>query len=314
MKFKIKITPRTIQSNVKGINSTIPYVVRLSSKIPDWSFAFNNIDFEEQRFGTNDSDDCWEFSFIEDLTFQIELFLSLKQLPQTHIDFLTIHGYFNSQGQLSISRRFLAILSKVKDTGGDATLAWSLAQEYGVIPRTMCDFTPTAQDNANRDTFISNFYNENDITPMMLALGKQFLDYFSLEFEYIGSEGITPPLQDLIAGLYQSPLQIIIPIPHDVSKWNNQCIDYDGSTNPAHLVVLYKIDYINNPKYPYFIYDQYYPILKQLSADYLIYQVVNGVCTPRIIPPQTVPVTAMPYPSKQNVYTKIWQAIWSFFN
>lgn len=317
--MKLKLTPRHFDSNTRGISSPIPYVVRLSSSIPDWSFTFPGVDFEEQRFGINDSDDCWEWSGIEDFGFQMVLFIDLKQLPQTHIDFLNGKNvanmsYFNSQGQISISRRFLAILAGVKDNGGDSALFWGLTKEYGIIPRAMLDFVPTGADNAIRTAFVADFYNPNAINDQMIALGKQFLQYFSMDDEFVGNDGITPLPQNLMDALYQSPLQIGIPIPQDPeSNWNKQFVDFDGSNIPAHEVVLYKVDFVNHPNYPYFIYDQYTPNLKQLSKDYLLYRVTNGVVTPVLQPEQTIPTQAIPYPSEKNVFVKIWEAIAEVF-
>lgn len=305
-------TPRKDADKVKGLSSDIPYVVRLTSTPPDWSFTFPNVDFEQQIFGIQDSDDCWEWSGCEDVSFQIELFLSLKQLPADAMNFLTSNGYFNSQGQLSLSRRFLAILSGQKDNGGDSAIFWGLIAQYGMIPRSMLDFIPTQADEASRAQFDADFYNPSAVTPEMLALGKQFLQYFHTDFEYVGQDGVTPPQQDLIASLYQSPLQIGIPIPADVSIWNSGMVKWDGGTVPAHEVVLYKVDFINSPQFPYFIYDQYFPNLKQLSADYYIYRVTNGVITPILTAPYIPPAQAVAYPT--NVFTKMLQSVVTWYD
>lgn len=304
-----KLSPRTDSSKVKGINSDIPYVIRISSTPPDWSPTFTKVDFEEQRFGLNDSDDCWEWSGVEDLSFQSTLFMDLKQLSPEAMNFLVSNGYFNSQGQLSLSRRFLAILSERKDDGGDSAIFWETFAEYGMIPRSMLDFTPTQADNY-RPQFVEDFYNPSAITPAMIELGKQFLRYFASDYEFVGREdGITPDAPSLIASLYQSPLQCAIPIPKDVSAWNNTLVSYDGTLGCSHEVVLYKVDFTGNPEYPYFIYDQYFPNLKQLSKDYLLYRVTNAVVTPIIGSVADVPSDAIPYPSESNVFVRMWQAV-----
>lgn len=130
------------------------------------------------------------------------------------------------------------------------------------------------------------------------------LKYIKVAYEWVGQEGVPPPLLDLRAALLESPLQIGIPVAMDT--WNSGTVIYDGGTVAQHAVELYKIGTDGT----YYIFDQYEPHLKTLSPDYYIPSVTLSLVTP-IIEGIVPPIGAKPYPN--SVWVKVWTAVWEYF-
>lgn len=225
--------------------------------------------FEPQRF-IYDTDEC---SQLGGCINRIEQFMNWQKatgkIPQAALDFFTENGYFDSNGSFSFSERFTAILDGTSINGNTMQNAWKCVQKYGLIPRSMLNWTlQNAAQFPNQSLMDTSYYNPAVITQAMMDIGEAFKKVVGVSWGWVGN-GITDiPVQVLQKGLQTSPLAICIPIPNPTIEWNGVEVPYTGNITMDHCV---GIDFIDesNP-YSYFINDQYQPFQKQLQAGYYI--------------------------------------------
>lgn len=266
----------------------------------DSSPYFGN--YEGQRYGTWDTDCCWDFAAAEVAETRLETLLKLNQLPQNHIDWLTANGYIDQEGDFYLSRRWVAILSGVKDQGNIELNFWKIASTVGLIPNSMLPYSVTeAAKWITKGQFNNDYFNLNIITPVMRAMGQEFLKRFQIQAEDIQNK---TPLS-LETYLKEGSIQIGVLAAQDGS-WNRQKVDYPIKNFGAHSVELYKYDPVTDPAYPYFIYDSYEPHCKQLSKNYQI--------------PIATRISILPIPfvypieQQKSVWEKVWEAVWKYFS
>lgn len=270
----------------------IPYEVR--NPKGDWSPYFGQ--WEAQKKGWWDTNSCWSYAGNEVLEDQMEFLMKTDRFTKEDLNWFDSKGYIDSDGDFYFSRRFIPILSGVRTEGNDHTEHWRLTCKYGAIPNSML---PEVTDP-------TNYFNPDAITEEMLALGREFLTRVDIRYEELGKRFKEKDTHLLRTALMQGELQIGVPIPDPAYLWNVDKVKYDGSRIPAHSVAFYKYDEKADPEYPYFIYDQYHPMLKQLSKDYYIPLVTRVVVNPKIqYKPNTV--------SQQTLWAKIWTAIAVYF-
>jgi len=281
-----KLQKKSVGQKVAGIfASPIPYEVRVPSG--DWTPFFGH--YQQQRWGQWDSDSCWCLSAINCIEDQLEWLSKNGMFSKEAMNFFTSNGYIDSDGDFSLSERFLEILSGIKDNGNSQWVAWQLAQKYGLIPRSQLTYSvQQAQQFNNKASFNTDYFNPSLVTPAMLTLGKQFLTYVNIASQWIGNNNQTPNLQIMQAALKQAPLQLGIPVPQDGS-WNQTLIAYNGRTQADHAIECYAIDTLG-----YHIFDQYQPNLKILSANYFIPMCTQGIVT------AIAPVIVNPIPQPQG--------------
>ena len=283
------------------IMSPIQYVVNVPTS--NWSAYFGS--YQNQKWGWWDSDSCWALSGINCFEDYLTMLRANGRFSDEAIKFFTDNGYIDSDGDFSLSERFIEIMSTVKDDGNNQMEAGILAQKFGLIPRSMLGYTQAqAYAQVSRASFDADYFNQDAVSTDMLTLGQKFLEYVNISRQWIGTNFETPSNQVLIAALAQAPLQIGVPVPADISAWNDTVVKWDGSTVVAHAVELYAV----NADGTYAIYDQYEPHLKTLSADYPLYLVSQYILDP-IAPAVSNPV---PQPAPQVV--SLWTSIFNFFN
>lgn len=218
-----------------------------------WTAPLN---LEDQCFnGIFESDDCWDFSGVS--LMEIRLKNVFPQFSAGAQNFFLTKGFCDAQGNFALSRRYIANISGVKNNGNYQGNFWLLAGQYGMIPRSVLDFTPTSTNDPNYAAFVADFFNPDAVTPDMITLGKEFLNYIS-----VSSNDIQMSSLDMY--LETTPVQVGIPIPKIVSNWNQADVTWDGSTTTQHSVVLLGI----NPDGTRVILDSYLQWIKTLSANY----------------------------------------------
>ncbi len=247
----------------------------------DWSPFFGK--YQNQKWGNWDTDSCWCLSVVNAAEDQLEWLHKNKMFSQDALDFFTKHGYIDSDGDFSLSERFLEIKGGRGINGGTAKLAWQLIQSWGCIPRSMLSFVN-----------VETYFNPSEVTPAMELLGEEFKKHVNTAEQKIANDKTS-----LRRALQQAPLTIGIPIPRNVQSWNAPFVKYDGSTVAAHEIELYGI----NSNGEYLIFDQYEPHLKVLSSDYLLVFVTQGIlyATPQATPNPIV----QPPPEDVKWYTKL---------
>lgn len=282
MKFRIRPQQKLI-SRVKGIfASPIQYEVRVPTG--DWTLYL--CPFEQQSFGRFDTDSCWMLSACNSFSMQMKYLWLTGAFGTEAQSFFLSNGYCDQGGNFSLSERLHEILCGNLLNGGTSPEAWQSFQKRGHIPRTQLEYTTArAALYTTEAEFIADYFNKADVTPAMLALGQQFLEYVNIAYQRIGLEYTTPNMEILQAALKQAPLNLGIPVPQNVSMWNQTFIQYDGSTVAAHEVT----DYVITPT-GYGVEDQYQPAEKVLSLNYYLPGVMQGLVT-AIAP---APVAAIP--------------------
>lgn len=258
---------------LKGIfSSDIPYEVRVPSG--DSSPFFGN--YVGQKYGSYDTNTCWDFSLTEIIETQLAIERSLKRFSDDDIAWFKEKGYIDEDGDFYLSRRWIAILSGVKDNGNDQAIGWILAAKYGMIPFKMLPFElADLQGVNNRTDFINKYFSLDSITPEMIATGKEFLKRVKIQSEELGTRW-NPRTPDMLSNaLLQASLQVGIPV--NPSTWNNSTVNWDGSKKVVHSAEFYK--YSPGTSFPYHTYDSYEPHLKELSSDYYIPLITRGIVT-----------------------------------
>lgn len=285
--------------------SPIKYEVRLESG--DWSAFFG--DYENQKWGSYDSNSCWALGgSINETEDQLEFLMKTNQFSSEAIDFFKKNNYIDEDGDFSLSERFIEIISGAHDNGNDQMEAWRIPQEfagnYGFIPRSILNYSnEQAAKFFTKEAFNADYFNKNAITDEIYALGKEFLKYVKISRQWIGMPWKTPFIEILRAALKQAPLSIGVPVPKDVSMWNRTFVQYDGSVSCDHCIELYAID----DKGQYLIFDQYEPHLKTLSADYLLAVVTQGIVEAK----KTTVINPIIQDKKENSF---WTGVMNWFN
>lgn len=296
--FKLKTT-RGLGEIVSNVFMTpIVYEDRLQGR--KWSDSFGK--YENQKWGLWDSNSCWCLSAVNSAEDQLELLNTDGKFSPEAMDFFTKNGYIDSDGDFSLSERYLEILSGHGDNGANQMDAWVLMQKYGCIPRSMLTYTQErASQWSSKSTFNTDYFDTNAITSDMLALGQQFLKYVNISRQWIGKNWYTPDKELLRAALKQAPLCIGVPVPQEVYKWNSTFVQYDGGKSAQHAIELYDIDAQGN----YMIFDQYLENLKVLSSDYFLPIVTQGIL---MATPTEIPVISHSY------IEDFWQGVIHWYN
>lgn len=291
--------PRNPGDYVKGISSSIPYSVRNPSG--DWTDFFSPDSWTDQLYeGKWDTDSCWLFNAFDQWEEQLEWLKANGQFGQDALSFLQSNGYFDADGHFDLSRDYLAVLGGLRNEGGSQIAAPQLLASYGAIGASSLSYSG---DDGTYQAFLTNYFNPGRVTPQMIALGKRFLQYVSVAYEWIGDGNATPAIADLRASLLQAPLSIGIPIPADAALWNSPSVKYDGSRTIEHAVTLLAVEDDGTYK----ILDQYNPAVKTLSADYYV-PLVNNTVLAAVSP-------ASPPPIEQSAPVPSWWArLWSSLN
>lgn len=237
---------------VNGIKSA--FQVRNPSG--DWSPYFGQ--YEGQKKDWFDTNSCWAYAGNEVLEDQLEFLMKTGGFEDYEIQWFKDKGYIDEDGDFYISRRYIPTLSGLTTNGGDPAEFWRLTKKYGAIPSKMLPFTN-----------INEYFDKSKITQEMYDLGKEFIERVSIDAKELGRRFDGYKIADLKLALLETELQIGIPVPQD-GTWNREKVNMPSHTWPDHEIALFKIDEKADPEYPYFIYDQYYPNIKQLHKDYHI--------------------------------------------
>lgn len=298
--FKLRYQ-KSISQVVKGIFKTpIQYEQRLKDG-ESWSSYFGK--YENQRWGEWDSDSCWALSAINSLEDQIEWLWKNGQFGQEAKDFFTSNGYIDSDGDISLSERFIEVKGGFQDKGSNSPMAWTLIQEYGCIPRSMLTYSLEQSSKfGTKSAFNADYFNPLAVTSDMLILGKKFRQYVNIAYQTIGKNWYTPTKDVLQAALKQAP--ICIGVHAAPYSWNRSFIQFDGLKTVEHEVELYAV----NPDGSYAIFDQYLPTLKTLSADYYLPLCTQGIAY------AIRPAAANPTPQPSSWWLNFFTAVNNWYN
>lgn len=249
--IKLRLLP-SLRVRLNGIKG----VIETRNSNGDWSPYFGT--YESQKKDWFDTNSCWAYAGNEVLEDQLEFLMKTGGFADYEIQWFKDKGYIDADGDFYLSRRFVPTLSGVTTNGNDPAEFWRLTKKYGAIPSSMLPFTA-----------VTDYFDRTKITQDMYDLGAEFIQRVSIDHKELGNRFSGYKLSDLKSALQETELQIGIPVPQD-GRWNQVNVPIPNHTDPDHEVALYKIDEISDPEYPYFIYDQYAPMRKQLHKDYFI--------------------------------------------
>jgi len=282
-----------LSSQVRGLFApAIEYEIRNTTG--DWSKYFGQ--WEGQRKDWFDTSCCWAYAGNENLEDQLEFLMKTGRFSYEDLEWFNKNGYIDEDGDFYLSRRFIPIISGRRDNGNDEAEFWRLTRSYGAIPSKLLPYTT-----------IEEYFDESKVTNEMYALGLEFLKRVDIQYKELGTRFKAKDIHAFKTALFQSELQIGIPVPvvDTWTNWNKPKVKWDGTKIAAHSVCLYKYDDVTDPEYPFYIYDQYNPMLKQLSKDYYV-----PIATWPVVNPKS-PVMSNPV-SQLTLGARIWRAIYEY--
>ena len=199
---------------------TLPFEVRVVDS--DWNKE-PYYPTGEKQFGINgDKLNCVTQSNHNDIELQLNQMIADNTIPVGHLDWLSQKGYLDSMGKVNTSEKFNSILNGTAQLRGN--YLWRVADDArknGLIPQTML---PEVVDE-DWDTY----YNPDQITPEMMELGKEFITWFAISYEWITDHS----LDNLVKQLQHAPIQIVFPNHAVVEiKSKQELLDYFDSYNP----------------------------------------------------------------------------------
>lgn len=227
---------------------------------------------EPQSANGFDSDSCATFSALNILETTLNYKIAHSMIPQGHVDFLK--PYMDSDGKLDFSDRFTSTMSGTSPQGNSFQRVWDSIRHDGLVPETWWPF-PKDEIKADLDRAweIYSKYPTDDCTEK----GLEFLKYFQVDYELVGSPSnplTIPKLQTLLKttpiqiGTLVSPYwftKIPIPNPGPGSQHATQVI----AVLPDSIAII----------------DQYPPFEKFLALDYNLTWAYRGIVSPIGTPP-----------------------------
>ncbi len=282
--------------SLKGVFiNPAPYYIRE----PSGSYEKYWGKWERQKKYGLDYNVCWTYAGIEKSESEIQMMLAYGLIPKETVEWLKANHYIDADGDVFLSRRFIATISGSTFNGNDEANHWELAKEYGLIPDAMFPFKDSEQGYT--------YFDKSKITAEMYTMGKEFLKRFKITNEELGGYGARYTRRDIQmirTALLQAPLQIGVPIPKITDNWNKPSVKWDGEMDAKHSVELSGI----TDKGEYIIYDQYEPCRKVLSADYFLPIITRSIIT-------AIPVGApiVSPVSQTNFLAQLYRALAVFF-
>lgn len=199
------------------IAGTLPFEIRNQTR--DWtSFIPTG---EKQWSAKADKMNCVSQSHHNSVEMQITKMIIDNKIPKTHLVWLKTKGYFDANGKINFSEKYSSILNGTTKQGN---WLWAVAEDArktnGLISESML--------NSNLDESWDVYYDKNQITPEMMALGKEFLKYFELPYEWTDFSK-----ENLLKQLQHTPIQIVFPGHAIVDILEKQdVLDYFDSYEP----------------------------------------------------------------------------------
>lgn len=177
---------------------TLPFSIRVEDS--NWNKP-EYIPTDEKQWGVNgDKLNCVTQSNHNDIELQLNEMITDKTIPVGHLDWLSKKGYLDSASKVNTSEKFNSILNGTAEYKGN----WLYrvaddAKKNGLIPQSML---PEKVD----ETWDA-YYDKNQLTIEMTDMGKEFLKWFSISYEWIDDTSF----ENLVKQLQHAPIQIIFP-------------------------------------------------------------------------------------------------------
>lgn len=239
---------------------------------------------EKQYAATFDTMSCTSFSIANFLETLLNYMITKDMIPEYHVNFLKVNGYFDNKGSINFSDRFLAITSNTTPRGNDHVSVFTAARKIGMIPEKDFPFLGTTW---------SEYHNKNAITEEMYQKAARFQSLFDITFEWVfinDSTDFPSGVKDVCReSLSISPLPIAIKYPatHAIEMLSI------GSTKAT-------------------IFDQYEPFMYSYKLSEGIHYGFRGAITPKPIlsyPKYQFNTISIPYGSSGPNVTALQQVL-----
>lgn len=176
------------------LGAVLPYWVTLESGNYE-----EDLPNGEVQFGIlGDKMNCVTQSYSNVLETIFERNRKLGKIPQSTIDWLSKHGFFDANGKLNLNDRIPAALNGTTREGNYLWKVAEWARLNGIFPEPMLP----SDENLSWD----EYYDRTKITSEMIAIGLESLKYFDLPYESVSYDKMS-----LMYHMKQAPLQVVIP-------------------------------------------------------------------------------------------------------
>jgi len=202
----------------------------------------------EIQKGLEDFMDCASRGPLNILEAKFNYLINNNKLSNYSVRWLIENGYVNN-GEVTLSDRFIAILSETTRIGNSLKAPLEAIRKYGLIPKSILP--------AERDMNFEEYHNREKITEDLLQLGRDFNDRFFINYERVDKEDFP-----------------------EISKTNYINVAGYSWADPING----EYGYVNNPpnhvfaifKRIYYIFDNYLDFdedfIKKLTPDYNFYK------------------------------------------
>lgn len=182
---------------IAGAQGALPYVVN----VEDGNWVPFKPTPENQYGAGGDRFNCVTQSAQNSIKMLLIEQIMHKKMALSDIQWLTDKGYIDQFGKVQFSVRFNSITNgTIPGVGNYLYIVGDDLKNTGLIPESMLP-----DDNSISS---EEYYNKNNITSAMTALGKEFLTRFKINYEWLNANN--PFIEEMQKALKQSPVQIVI--------------------------------------------------------------------------------------------------------
>lgn len=207
------IDPRTFEEKSKDYVMGAETAIKYEDRVNDWS---EFVPEGEPQYGNGwDTLSCVTFSALHSVEAQINWLISQNKVSHETLIWLNDNGYLINN-TIRLSKRFTAITSGTTKQGNYFAKVWDTIRKVGCIPDKDFSFGGNNWEE---------YHDPKNITEAMKAKALKFLDFFTIQYEWIYNDdiGLSVGERGLTSkALKQAPLHIGIPIPagHAIMQFN----------------------------------------------------------------------------------------------
>lgn len=175
---------------------TLPF--EILNETAEWE---QDVPTQEYQYGPGgDKMNCVTQSLHNDFETLLNYRIRTGKLAVEHLKFLQDNGYFDANGKINFSDKFNSITNGTTPAGNYGVVVADDARKVGLIPQSMLP--------ENIGDPWDKYYDPKQITPAMYAMGKKFLQHFSIAYEWVD---MWIDKAALLKQLQQCPIQFYIP-------------------------------------------------------------------------------------------------------
>lgn len=246
-----------------GESAALKTVLELSGDYSLW------LPDEESQFRfLIDISGCVSFSALNNLETTFNWLLAHNRLSTRAYNFLKNEGYIDpATGKVNFSDRYTAKMSGTTKLGNSLpAVGDSIRKLHGLVPEKDWPWPPSMTESMSADEKWDLYYTT--VPAYVIEKGKRFLDFFTIQYEWVVIAGSTPnAAQAIKLNLQYGPMQIAAAV---CSPWGSN----EGmppiaacTCNTQHATLIYGDRVTGNP---WKDFDHYKSFRKLLAPDYCV--------------------------------------------